>query len=151
MTTHRLHKTPAVKGMHNTTTYMFSYKSKYYTSLFFSPLMLTDNNAVTTFTDYVNPYASILQTSCCNFTRTATTGELCAGIVKASGIYPKNPAQHASDIEMLEDTPEIDPAFTNPTTGKRKAIECVRVDGACDEGPSHEEAQFFWAQRHFEN
>ena len=29
-----------------------------------------------------------------------------------------------------------------------KAIECIRVDGASDEGPSHEEVQFWWTARH---
>ena len=30
-------------------------------------------------------------------------------------------------------------------------IFCVRVDGASDEGPLHDEVQFFWAMDHFEN
>ena len=30
----------------------------------------------------------------------------------------------------------------------RKPIDCVRVDGAMDEGPSHNEVQFFWTERH---
>ena len=34
----------------------------------------------------------------------------------------------------------------NPVT---KEIECIRVDGASDEGPSHEEVQFWWTERHF--
>ena len=29
-----------------------------------------------------------------------------------------------------------------------KSIECVRVDGATDEGPSHVEVQFMWTERH---
>ena len=69
---------------------------------------------------------------------------------KASGVYPKNPAQHASDIEMLEQQPEIAPAFIDLTTNQRKLVECVRVDGASDEGPAHEEVQFFWTARHLE-
>ncbi len=44
--------------------------------------------------------------------------------------------------------PELQPAFTNPETGKRKIIECIRVDGAGDEGPSHGEVQFLWTARH---
>jgi hypothetical protein len=51
---------------------------------------------------------------------------------------------------MLDDTPEFSPVFMNPVTGKRKEIECVRVDGAADEGPSHEEVQFYWTSRHYE-
>ena len=31
---------------------------------------------------------------------------------------------------------------------ENKPIECVRVDGASDEEPSHEEVQFFWTARH---
>ena len=66
----------------------------------------------------------------------------------ASSVFPKNPAQHACDIEMLEHTPQIGPTFVNPSTKQRKPIECVRVDGASDEGPSHEEVQYFWTVRH---
>ena len=25
----------------------------------------------------------------------------------------------------------------------------MRVDGACDEGPSHDEIQFYWTERHY--
>ena len=84
--------------------------------------------------------------------------ELCAGTAKATGDFPKNPAQHLAnidmfaqhlaDIDMLEQTTEIPPAFLNPLTGQRKQIECIRVDGACNEGPSHEEVQFYWTVRH---
>lgn len=120
MATHKLHKTPVVHGM----------------------------QALTTHTDYVNRYPSTLQPSSYNFARTATTPEACVGIVKAAGVFPKNPAQQLADIEMLEGTTEVAPAFLNPVTEQRKQIECIRVDGACDEGPSHEEVQFFWTQRH---
>ena len=118
MATHKLHKTPVVHGM----------------------------QALTTHTDYVNGYPSTLQPSSYNFARTATTPEACVGIVKAAGVFPKNPGQHLADIEMLEGTTEVAPAFLNPVTEQRKQIECIRVDGACDEGPSHEEVQFFWTQ-----
>ena len=40
-------------------------------------------------------------------------------------------------------------AFINPLTAQPKLIECVRVDGAMDESPSHVEIQFWWALRHF--
>ena len=121
MSTHRLHKTPVVQG----------------------------KEALTTRTDLVNRYPSILQTSSYNFAKTATTIGFCAGVVKANGLYPKNPAQHAADIQMLEELPQIGPAFINPITNRRKEIECVRVDGACDEGPSHDEIQFYWTERHY--
>ena len=50
-----------------------------------------------THTDYVNSYPSLLQITGYNFTGTSTTGELCAGVVKAAGVFPKNTTQHAAD------------------------------------------------------
>ena len=70
MSTHRMHKTPVVQG----------------------------KEALTTRTDFVNRYPSILQTSSYNFAKTATTIGFCAGVVKANGLYPENPAQQAADI-----------------------------------------------------
>ncbi len=49
---------------------------------------------------------------------------------------------------MLENATNIKSAFINPLTSARKLIECIRVDGAADEGPSHEEVQFMWTARH---
>ena len=69
-------------------------------------------------------------------------------MVKPTGVFNKNPVQHASDLEMLEDTIQVQPVFCNPSTGDRKLVECVRVDGALDERPSHEEVQFLWTVRH---
>ena len=120
LSTHRLHRTPVVKG----------------------------KEIVTTYTDYVNKHPAVLQTTSYNFSAMKTTPELTAGVVKASGVYPKNPAQHAADIEMLEATAELGNAFLHPDSGDRKAIECIRVDGASDEGPSHEEVQYWWTARH---
>jgi len=37
------------------------------------------------------------------------------------------------------------PSFKDSLT---KDIECIRVDGASDEGPGHEEVQFYWTERH---
>ena len=73
MTTHRLHRTPMVKG----------------------------SEATTTYTDYVNKYKAVLQTTSYNFSKTETTVEFCAGIVKPIGLFPKNPTQHSKDFEML--------------------------------------------------
>lgn len=120
LSTHRLHKTPVVKG----------------------------KEIVTTYTDYVNKYPAVLQTTSYNFSATKTTPELTAGVVKASAVYPKNPSQHAADIEMLETTAELGSAFLHPDSGDRKMIECIRVDGASDEGPGHEEVQYWWTTRH---
>ncbi len=97
---------------------------------------------VTTRTDYVNKYLSTLQTTSYNFPRTKTTIEICAGVVKAPGLFNKNPAQHLANLEMLEQQDEVCAAFINPVNGKWKEIECVRIDGGYDEGPSHIEVQY---------
>ena len=113
-------------------------------------LVVDGKQTLTTHTDYVNKYPSILQTACYNFTGTDTTAEMCAGIVKPAKIFPKNPAQHYSDLKMLCSLPEFEPVFTNNVSQTPKQIECVRVDGAGDEGPSHLEMQFWWTRRHLE-
>ena len=109
---------------------------------------MSQQEVLTTHTDYVNRYPSILQTTFYNFTSTKTTKELCAGVVKGAKIYPKNQTQHYADLEMLSDAAELHPAFTNPSTHNPKRLECIRVDGATDEGPSHDEVKFLWAARH---
>ena len=107
------------------------------------------SEVLTTRTDYVSKYASTLQTTSYNFTSTQTTAETCVGVVKApSTIHPKNPCQHLADLALLERLEELQPAFLHPDTGAPKAIDCVRVDGASDEGPSHEEVQYSWTERH---
>ena len=55
---------------------------------------------LTTRTDYVNKHPSVLQTTSYNFSRTNTTGEVCVGVVKASPLHQKNPAQHIADLTM---------------------------------------------------
>lgn len=79
MTTHRLHRTA----------------------------MVEDSLAKTTYIDYVSKYKAVLQTTSYNFTGTKTTSEICAGVVKPTGVFPKNPAQHSADFQFLEDTLEI--------------------------------------------
>ena len=107
------------------------------------------SEVLTTRTDYVNKYPSTLQTTSYNFTSTQTTAEICVGVVKApSSIHPKNPCQHSADLTMLERLEKLQPAFLHPDTGAPKSIDCVRVDGASDEGPSHEEVQYYWTERH---
>lgn len=106
---------------------------------------------LTTHTDYVNRYPSTLQTTSYNFTGTQTTPEQCVGVVKAVPLFPKNPAQHASDFNMLKSMEDLQiNTFCNPS-GEQKGILCVRVDGAVDEGPSHEEVQFWWTLEHFQS
>lgn len=51
---------------------------------------------------------------------------------------------------MIERKPAIKPAFINNKTGMPKEIECIRVDGAGDEGPLHEEVQYWWTKHHLE-
>lgn len=120
MATHRLHCTPMVQGSETKTTY----------------------------TDYVPKYKAVIQTTSYNFSKTETTLELCAGVVKPVGLFLNNPMQHALDLEMLEESAELKSAFINPLTNQRKLIECIGVDGAADEGLSHEEVQFVWTARH---
>jgi hypothetical protein len=85
-------------------------------------LCLKDNLPLTTRTDYVNPYPSVLQTTCYNFPATCTTGEVCAGVVKAKPLFNKNPAQHFADMLKLQEKEEIKPVFTNYQTGQDKEI-----------------------------
>ena len=103
---------------------------------------------LTTRTDYVNKHPSLLQTTSYNFSKTNTTGEVCVGVVKAFPLHQKNPAQHFADLCMLESKEELKPVFLNLQSGLPKAIECVRVDGATDEGPAHAEVQYWWTKRH---
>lgn len=39
---------------------------------------------------------------------------------------------------MLENQPSMKPVFFNCKNSHPKIIDCIRVDGASDEGPSHE-------------
>ena len=105
---------------------------------------------LSTHTDYVNRYPSVLQTTSYNFTGSSTTTELCAGVTKAQPMHSKNAAQHFSDINMLSKQEVLRNAFYNTETGKPKLIDCIRVDGAGDEGPGHEEVQYYWTRWHLE-
>ena len=96
---------------------------------------------LTTYTDFVNKYTSKLQTTSYMFVGTHTTPEVCVGVVKASLVHEKNSAQHAADLEILE-------KFEETCFPISKSIECVRVDGATDEDPSHLKVQFMWTERH---
>ena len=52
-------------------------------------------------------------------------------------------AQHYADLKMLSARPEFVTVF-NSGAGSPKQIECVHVDGATDEGLSHEEVKHWW-------
>ena len=120
MASHKQHPTLCVKGVETTTTR----------------------------NDYVNKYPSTLQMTSYNFPSTTTTGEVCAGVVKAPGLHAKNAAQHYADLQMLEEKEEIREVFWNSESQERKEVECARVDGSFDEGPSHCEVQYWWTVRH---
>ena len=111
-------------------------------------LCVKGKESLTTRTDYVNKYPSTLQTTSYNFAGTKTTGEVCMGVVKAPVLFHKNSAQHLSDLELISQNDHCKSAFVNPLTGKKKEVECVRVDGGYDEGPSHLEVQYWWTVRH---
>ena len=102
---------------------------------------------LTTHTDYVNRYPSVLQVTSYNFSSMSTTQEVCVGVVKAIPLHCKNPAQHAADFEMLKHQELLSAAFSTPSSIEKKII-CVCVDGAADEGPTHDEVQFWWAREH---
>ena len=70
------------------------------------------------------------------FLETETTPETCIGVVKAHNI-------HASDLDMLKN-------FDKAKSALSGEIDCIRVDGATDEGLSHYEVQFMWTERHIE-
>ena len=102
------------------------------------------NPELTTRTDFLNKYTATLQTTSYMFLETETTPETCIGVVKAHTVHQKNLAQHASDLEMLEKFDEAKNSLTGHT-------DCIRVDGATDEGPSHLEVQFMWTERHIKH
>ena len=56
---------------------------------------------LTTYTDFVSKYPVRLQRTTYCFPSTETTLKEAAGIVKAVGLFEKNPLQHAVDYEML--------------------------------------------------
>ena len=66
--------------------------------------------------------------------------EMVAGIVKANYVFAKNPSQHMADLYyLINDMQEYHDI-------SRKTIDCIRVDGASDEGPWHAEVQFLWTE-----
>lgn len=102
----------------------------------------THKPALTTRTDFVNAYPSVLQTTSYLFMETETTKRACVGVVKAHYVFPKNATQHAADLDMLQNDPQLQPWMSN------REVDCIRVDGASDEGPCHSEVQFYWTERH---
>ena len=105
-------------------------------------LSVSQSPEITTHTDFVNKYSSILHVSSYLIMETENMSDLCAGVVKGQALFNKNAAQHLSDLTMLQNTV---PSFKDALN---KDIECVWVDGTSDEGPGHEEVQFYWTERH---
>ena len=108
--------------------------------------VLSVKPTATTHTDFTNKYAAQLQVTSYNFSKTATSDEICVGVVKATGLHEKSPSQHAADLQLVEQLDVVKKAFF--VEDHSKEIEFIRVDGGSDEGPSHHEVQFLWTERH---
>ena len=115
------------------------------------PTLSVDGGPLTTRTDYRPKEACVIQVTTYNFSDTKTTGQICAGVVKAVPVHMKNPTQHFFDLMHLEEEAESKPAMINPVTDERKRTEAIRVDGGADEGPMHLDVQFWWTERHLKN
>ena len=85
---------------------------------------VSGNSVLTTHTDYVTRYPSVLQTTSYHFTKTGNTPEVCAGVVKAIPVHSKNPGQHAADFAMLMKEKELHSVFYSPS-GQPKSIVCT--------------------------
>ncbi|XP_041459979.1 uncharacterized protein LOC121411367 [Lytechinus variegatus] len=112
-----------------------------YTHKQYKSVSLKEQPELTTHTDYVNKYKSVLQTSMHLIVETENTAQKVLGVVKAHQLYPKDPSQHMADLYMMAKMDEF-------ATDMHKPIDCIRVDGASDEGPTHLEVQFLWTEWH---
>lgn len=74
-------------------------------------LCIVNEPELTTRSDYLNKYTALLQVSSYMFMSTDNTKEVCCGVVKAHGNFEKSPAQHAADLYMLEEQPELKSIF----------------------------------------
>ncbi len=99
---------------------------------------------LTTRTDFVNRYSSVLQTTSYLLMETENTPVICICVVKPQKIIPKHPGQHSADLKMVASLPEYKSLFDG------KKVECIRVDGTMDESPSLQEVQFQWTERHLQ-
>ena len=99
---------------------------------------------LTTRTDFVNRYSSVLQTTLYLLMGTENTPVVCTGVVKAQKIIPKHPGQHSADLKMVGSLPEYKSLFDG------KKVECIWVDGTMDESPCLQEVQFQWTERHLQ-
>ena len=99
---------------------------------------------LTTRTDFVNRYSSVLQTTSYLLMEMENTPIVCIGVVKPHKIITKHPGQHSADLKMVASLPEYKSLFEG------KKVECIQVDGAMDESPSLQEVQFQWTERHLQ-
>ncbi len=98
-------------------------------------VQLLDSHDLTSKTDYMNKYTSVLQTTSYLFPSTSSTPSTCIGVVKPHVIFEKNPSQHMADLNMLAKQEQNTAVFNRLSDGQRKDIWYVRVDGSSDEGP----------------
>jgi hypothetical protein len=111
-------------------------------------VQLLDSHDLTSRTDYMNKYTSVLQTTSYLFPSTSSTPPTCIGVIKPHVIFEKNPSQHMADLNMLAKQEQNTAVFNRLSDGQRKDIWYVRVDGSSDEGPVHKEVQFLWTEKH---
>ena len=111
-------------------------------------VQLLDSHDLTSRTDYMNKYTSVLQTTSYLFPSTSSTPPTCIGVVKPRVIFEKNPSQHMADLNMLGKQQQNAAVFNKLSDGQRKDLWYVRVDGSSDEGPVHTEVQFLWTEKH---
>ena len=109
--------------------------------------MLSIKPTQTTRTDLLSKCPAQIQTTSYTFPKTETS-DICIGVVKASQLHEKSPSQHADDIIAVEGFSVSKPAFLQGDAESPRDIECIQIDGAGDENPSHLEVQFFWSERH---
>ena len=96
----------------------------------YSSKTVIGSDILTTCTDYVNRYKSVLQTTSYNFTGAKNTQEYCAGVVKAVPLFDKSPAQHAADFVMLQNKEELQNVFVKPDgtpNGRSKAMRALHI------------------------
>ena len=75
------------------------------------------------------------------FLETENTGQVSFGVVKAAGVlHDKSPSQHLADLYFLKEKTEM--CFDG------KTVDCIRVNGGADKGPSILEVQFRWNKWH---
>ena len=70
---------------------------------------LSENPELTTRTNYMKKYSSVLQTTPYVFMGTKNTAEKCIGVVKAHHLYDKTATQHFCDFKMLKEREDLGP------------------------------------------